>query len=226
MALEEAEINRRYAEAIAPAIVEGLGSMETQEVSIFALVAANKAIAACLGKIDWPKMNLPPLLMVEGEGSDLFPPPEAAQRLVMEAFSDFYELTTLGQAAMLASTQLEPLSVRRVLLDSRNQLLLLAHLDDNDKSDLLTTVKRHPKGPPEKRVGAVPPYQGPALYVDYEGGSEPLLRWHPELEAWMRSRFSSEVGCPAAGIVITEGNTKTSLLHFFWDKLIPKTYPD
>ncbi|HSW37075.1 MAG TPA: hypothetical protein VLG37_01760 [Candidatus Saccharimonadales bacterium] len=227
MSLEAPGILRRYAEAMAPAVTEGLTLLEPQGNPDKTLMVAQISILACLEKVGWQSSGLPNRqLDLEGR-LGYVDPCEASKILMRDAFEDFFKITTLAKNTLAAATELSPVPVGQILLNSRDQLLLPARLSNKDKKDVLKAAKDFPKGlPAPGGIGRVPPYSGRALGVDHETRQSPYIRWHPVLEAWMKSCFSTRFGCPAAAVVVTEDGVNRSLLNLFWDKLVEKIYLD
>ncbi|MDB5169266.1 MAG: hypothetical protein JWO41_622 [Candidatus Saccharibacteria bacterium] len=220
------ELQKRYAELMAPAFVAGLDQLQQSSPEglepTVRLYLCQLPIRAALDDIAWEEAGLPDNARVNnmGEiGNDAASPREYARRLLSFAFDDAHKIIKYGAEYLEEQGIANQAQISELLINGKRSLLQASLLTDKSKTDLFLLLQY-----PELKGSAVniPDIQQP-FQLEGKGESQHLA-WSHEVVDWMQPRLGPGQGCPAYGMQVESASGDQRLIYYFWDTLVQAAY--
>jgi len=214
---------------MAPAFIEGMADpaalIENRDDFWMRYAAAQQAVKAELEQVDWESSGLAGRYFGDGSQLSEGTPREFANYLATFAFDD--SILPMRYAEELVEEQGLELPMGPLLRASRNNLLMISRLPDENKGRLFAVIK-HRTNPLMRDVADVfgrPEFTGNPLVLD-DSTSEPVLDWQPAIREYIEDWVHPMRGCPAHKIPVRYDGKNMSLINYFWDRLTEVLYPE
>lgn len=219
----------KYTELMAAPFVEGMARIHEVIVpgapSVANVYAAQQLIRPLLKQLQWPQSGLPNKSFGTAQGflsEHVLEPESYTERLMAFAFDDTHKIIKECERYATQNSLPTDGTFGELLLRGKQALLTIASLPDSAKSTLFSAFEHRDLSP---ILGHM--YQGfsvidqETICIGQDRSGRQRLEWSEHVQAYIQASLEPGRGCPAAQkIVTTPDGHKTTLMYYFWDKLV------